>query len=784
MKMRVMAIGLCLALLFTVGTVGTWSASADAPLTFTASYATTDGATLSSLTAYDAATNAALASGIADGVTLESSTGIPCQVFEVDVSGTTAAAVTLTANVATIENERVALKAYNPSTDTWDMLATAVTGSDALSASVELASYAKDGKVQAMVTPDYVANGTNRLLWSTDQQHYTKFEDLNQTYYDLHTYVAKEYENGNMAYLINTGDIVDDNPKSAAAKGQWIVADKAFDILDEANVPYGIATGNHDVGDYPTNNYTPYSQYFSEERYADRPWYGGTADNNGCHYDLVTVGNKDLLFLYFGYGLEAMDPEWAKSVIEMYPHRSVILCTHQYLSPTELTLKGRAQIMFDTLVEPYENVVMVLSGHYSGAGYVTKDIDGRIVQEVVADYQFVQKESIEYYEEKGVKDPQHKIGGVVDCNGEGYIREIIIEGNTVDMYAFSPVTGGETPFGQRDDLTLAVSFVPTERRVTTYAFAATEGDTPADLSNPSASADGVAVLTAADRDNLKTMIQAASDLKKKDFTADSFTAMKDALKAAKAALKASDEDVRAAAAELSNAMGALCEKEDEIPREKLTEIHAFDMNLESWENADGTKSLFTDYSFIEATQLEEGGFSATASKKSPNTWPAVKYKEILNFTPEDGKVYLYLDVEAGSTWSVYPTVIQDGKQYMGRWNYIIEGSYDDTFDAGSGTYKGVYDVTQALIDLGVDPTEEMTLTFSANVVPGPVTFREIAILTGDYSAGFTMDINTVAILVGGVILVALAVVLIVVLRKPKETAKEGEKPEEDEKAEE
>ncbi len=776
MKMRLLSLCLCAILLLSCGTIGTLSASADAALTFTASYATTDGATLSTLTAYDDATNAALAAGIADGITLESSTGIPCQVFNVDVSGTSATAITLTANAATIENERVALKAFNPSTQNWDTLVSAVTSSDMLSASVDLATYAKEGYVQAMVTPDYVANGTNRLLWSTDQQHYTKFEDLNQTYYDIHTYVADEYKNGKVAYLINTGDIVDDTPRMATAKGQWIVADKAFDILDEANVPYGIVTGNHDVGDYPTNDYSHYATYFNEERYAGLPWYGGTPDDNGCHYDLVTVGNKDLLFLYLGYGLEAMDPEWTKSVIEKYPHRSVIICTHQYLSPTTLEHKGRADIIYDSFVAPYENVVMVLSGHYEGAGYTTKDIDGRLVQEVIADYQFVQKESEEYYAEKNVKDPLHKIGSVLHCNGEGYMREMIIEGNTVDIFAFSPVTGGQTPFGQRDDLSLTVSFVPTERRVTTFAFAATEGEQAGDVSSLSGSADGAAVLTAADRDNLKAMIDAASKCKKKDFTADSFAAMKEAAKAAKAALKSTDEDVSAAADTLANAMGALCERDDGIKREKLTEIHAFDMNLKNWENADGTKSLFTDYTFIDAEQLEDGGFSAKASDKSPNTWPAVKYKEILNFTPEDGKVYLYLDVEAGSTWSVYPTIIQDGKQYLGRWNYIIEGSYNDTFDAGSGTYKGVYDVTQALVDLGVDPTKEMTLTFSVNVVPGPVTFHEIALLTGEYNAGFTLDTNTIVIIAGAVILAALAVVLVVVLRKPKAT-KEDDKAE-------
>jgi len=775
MNKKFVSLLLCVCLLCTLCTVAMSPASAATSLPFTVSYGTTDGAVLTDPIAYDEATNAALATGIADGVTVNSTTGIPYQIFTVDVSGLSGDEVTLTVNAATIENERLALKVFNPSANTWDTLATAVSSDEALSAKAAIATYADGGKVKAMVTPDYIANGSNRLIWSTDQQHYTKFEDLNQTYYDIHHYVVDEYKNGRTAYLINTGDIVDDTPLMAGAKGQWVVADKAFDILDEANVPYGIVTGNHDVGDYPTNNYGLYYTYFNEERYADRPWYGGTADDNGCHYDLVTAGNKDLLFLYFGYGLEVMDPEWAKSVIEMYPHRSVIICTHQYLSPTTLEHKGRAKILFDTLVTPYENVVMVLSGHYEGAGYSTKTIGDRIVQEVVADYQFVQKESEQYYIDKGVKDPMHKIGGVPSCNGEGYLREVIIDGNTVDMYGFSPVTGGVTPFGARDDLSLTIDFVPTQRHITTYAFAA--GDSVADLSELTAPADGVTVTAAADRDNLEALIDAASDLKKKDYTADSFATFKEALKAAKSAVKSADDaQVSDAAQALAIAKGALAEKQDGIDRDKLTLVHQFDLDIQKWENGDGPKSFASNSSYIDIEATEGGGFVAQKSAKSIIGWPSVKYDEILHIEPEDGKVYLYLDIEAGSTWSVYPSVIQDGTLYQGRWNYVIEGSYKSEYDAGCGTYKGVYDVTQALVDLGVDPTKEMTITFSACVVPGPITFNEIALLTGD-PGGFALSGDLLWILGGGVLIVALAVVAIVILRKPKKAAPADVQPE-------
>ncbi|MBR5135210.1 MAG: metallophosphoesterase, partial [Clostridia bacterium] len=327
MKKRLISFVLCLTVLMMSFVVSVGAVSPAAPsgvtstktvsaaaLPYTVSYGTTDGKTVSALTAYDAQTLAALQAGC-DGVTTDSVTGIPCQVYEIDASGTTAETVVVALHAATVQNERMALKVFNPATAAWDTLDTAVT-SGYLSADVARATYADaSGKIKAMVTPDYVTNGSNRFIWSTDQQHYAEFEDLNATYYAIHEYMVKEYQNGTAAYVINTGDIVDDTPHMATAKAQWTVADKAFAILDKGNVPYGIASGNHDVGDYPMNNYTHYLNHFNASRYENNPWYGGTRDDNKSHYDLVTVGNVDFIILYFGYGqgdqMELLD--WANS---------------------------------------------------------------------------------------------------------------------------------------------------------------------------------------------------------------------------------------------------------------------------------------------------------------------------------------------------------------------------------------------------------------------------------------------------------------------------------------
>ncbi len=771
MKKRLFAALLCMMMLlsaFAVSGAAEFVAVPSDELHCTVSYGTTDGKTLSELTELDATQSSAYLED--RGFTLNSSTGIPCQVFDVDVSGVTESSVMLTVGASTIENERVALKVLNAATGEWDTVATAVTAGT-LSAEVTLADYAKEGKLQAMVTLDYVANGSNRFLWSTDQQHYTKHKDLNETYYKIHEYMVEEYQKDKVAYVINTGDIVDDTPNLASSAAQWMLASDAFKLLDDAGVPYGIETGNHDVGDFPANNYIRYLQYFGEERYEGKPWYGGTEDDNKCHYDLVTVGNYDFLFLYIGYGQggDTAVIDWANKVLAMYPHRNAIICTHQYLKPTTLTQEGRADIIHNTIVTQNDNVKMILSGHYDGAGYIWRDAESREVLEVVADYQFVQAESEEYYTDH--EDPLHHIGSVPYCNGEGYLREILVNGNTIDMYAFSPVTGGETPFGARDDLRFTVELQANERTLTTFDFTAKTSETTVNHNTE----EGICIVC--DAPALSALIESTKEIDKSLYTKDSYNAMKDALKAAKKSVKNSDT-LQGEYVSLSTAIGALEEKAFIMDREKLETVIDFNLQLPMWKNTNGVESLDKVQSNIKAEQLENGGFTAQKSDFAANNWPAMKYVEPITFTPKDGKVYLYLDVEAGSTWSIFPSIIQDMELFEGRLNYVVEGSYRNDLDAGSGPYKGVYDVTDALIEMGIDPTKEMTITFSMNVVPGPVTVNELAILTGEYPEGFSLDLsgNMLWIIAGAVIVLAGAAVIFAVLYDPKkkETAKAEE----------
>ena len=44
-------------------------------------------------------------------------------------------------------------------------------------------------------------------------------------------------------------------------------------------------------------------------------------------------------------------------------------------------------------------------------------------------------------------------------------------------------------------------------------------------------------------------------------------------------------------------------------------------------------------------------------------------------------------------------------------------------------FRGVYDISQTLIDVGIDPTQPMEITMMINAVPGPITINHLAVLT-------------------------------------------------------
>ena len=403
-----------------------------------------------------------------------SSTDLPYDEFSVNVNGNDTLYVTYKGQ--TKVGESLIIEALNATTNEYEQV-TIVRNEQEINFVVDPTKYNINNQVKFKVTPLYIGNGSNRILWSSDTQYLPKaqFTDINYMYPALMEYMVSEYKAGRMSYMVHTGDIVDDSPDyGASAVAEWELATKAFEILDEGEVPYGVCAGNHDVGT-TTIDYSLYEKHFGVERYNDNLYYGGSLNNNECHYDLITVGQYDFIVLYLGFGIEVTDQtvSWANKVLQTYSHRNAIVATHGYLEADgRHDEKVNAEEIYQKIVVPNDNVKFVFCGHTDGNATVKRDVnEERYVYEILNCYQFVERKTYSV---------SHKINGY-DCNGEGFIKELTFENGVVNCHTFSPITHGTHPYGSNDDFSITVDLYEADRELTSLKFEAYQASSTAVL---------------------------------------------------------------------------------------------------------------------------------------------------------------------------------------------------------------------------------------------------------------------------------------------------------------
>lgn len=232
----------------------------------------------------------------------------------------------------------------------------------------------------------------------------------------------------NLKYIFHLGDIVDnfDQPY------QWENATAAMKRLDEAGVPYGIMTGNHDVGQ--GNDYTSFYKYFGESRYEKNPWYGGSYKNNRGHYDLIEANGNEYIMLSMGWGIGEEEVAWMNQVLKEHENRTAILFVHDYLNEGS-TRTTQGEMLYEKVVKPNKNVRMVMNGHIHGAAQRIDQLDDN--QDGKADREVVQI-LVDYQSHNG---------------GQGYIRVMGLDmtNNKVYVRTYSPYTEGTWLFSEEQD---------------------------------------------------------------------------------------------------------------------------------------------------------------------------------------------------------------------------------------------------------------------------------------------------------------------------------------------
>ncbi|SFE19628.1 Fibronectin type III domain-containing protein [Paenibacillus catalpae] len=326
-------------------------------------------------------------------LTDDSTEQFPYQRFQVqlDPSVKTTDQIELSWKGNSLEGRKVSMYVWSPSEKKWISVDSTVAGTEdfTLGAWVTAGEYADNQTLQVMVQDELPVSQEDydfSFAWMSDTQYYS--ESYPNIYENIVDWIADNKEKNKIKYVIHTGDIVDEADKEI----QWQRADKDMKVLEDANIPYGVLAGNHDV-DHQLGAYDYYWNYFGADRFEDQPTYGGTLDNNRGHYDLISSNGNDFIMVYMGWGIRDSDIDWMNEVLAKYPNRKAILNFHEFL----LVSGNRAPIadkIFEEVVQKNKNVFAVLSGHYHDSKLLVSEIDDngdgtpdRKVYQMLSDYQ-------------------------------------------------------------------------------------------------------------------------------------------------------------------------------------------------------------------------------------------------------------------------------------------------------------------------------------------------------------------------------------------------------------
>jgi len=237
----------------------------------------------------------------------------------------------------------------------------------------------------------------------TDTQYLA--ESYPEVYAGVISWIADNAETRKISFATHTGDLVqnwvDPAQSEDRARLEFGRASAVQGILDDAGVPNSVLPGNHDNKRGVSNEL--FNEYFGPERYAETPWYGGSIapDDNSANFSTFTSAGAKFLMLSLPYAYGEREISWAESVVESHPDHNVVVSTHEHVTPkTEIESArrsansrwvSRAQQLWDRVIAPRRNVVIVLSGHFHGLGQIRTEnaggIEGHNVVELLADYQ-------------------------------------------------------------------------------------------------------------------------------------------------------------------------------------------------------------------------------------------------------------------------------------------------------------------------------------------------------------------------------------------------------------
>lgn len=209
-------------------------------------------------------------------------------------------------------------------------------------------------------------------------------------------FLAENAEALNVPFVAHLGDVVD----RVGTTREWEAADTAMRTLDEAQLPYSILPGNHDVQnsddrltdvDYDLAN-EPFLQWFGPERAAGVSTFQGSDPTGLSQYHVFEAEGQEFMVLALTWRASEQTFQWARDAMAAHPDVPVILTTHSLLNieadqetPRDTEYGDK---LWNDLIAPSDQIFLTLNGHFHGATKQTKTNNaGHAVTQVLMDYQ-------------------------------------------------------------------------------------------------------------------------------------------------------------------------------------------------------------------------------------------------------------------------------------------------------------------------------------------------------------------------------------------------------------
>lgn len=258
-----------------------------------------------------------------------------------------------------------------------------------------------------LVVPSLVRAEIFTVALMPDPQYYTvsNHESVFDLYRKQSNWLVANRNAHNIKHVLWLGDLTNDNTLA-----QWQIADRAYKILDNANIPYAVCPGNHDYKT-PGKKWTGanfrdlglYNAVVGPNRFSGKSFYGGnmgeTPNQNENNYTFFSAGGMDFMVVSLEFTPRKDALTWANNLISQHPDKRVIIMTHAYLTSNGKysggggsqagTVGASGAEIFEEVAKRHSNVFLVVCGHVgdSEKNYKT-GIAGNAVTEMLVDYQF------------------------------------------------------------------------------------------------------------------------------------------------------------------------------------------------------------------------------------------------------------------------------------------------------------------------------------------------------------------------------------------------------------